>query len=158
MNKAALFTVLVFGLSSSVALAKVRDTQSPPTRTTFNPNQSNVMLNSDSSEYIGPIYSKHASTGWAILTDPTHIANSRQIIRVSGLFNGGLMLQNVKGSSQIKMVNVRFADGRTQTIKLDQSLSSAQSVIRLAVQRGELDYIVVYGTTNVGGTYRVLGS
>ena len=181
MNKPALITLLVLG-STSVALAKpalsveaqaswtasyhsgtpvVRDHHEPrfrpAYRPTFHPNASNVKLNADSSEYIGPIYSHRTTYGWAILTDPTRIEKSREIIRVSGQHKA-LMLQNVKGSSHIKMVNVRFKDGRTQTIKLEQNLSGYQPTIQLHLQKGAVDYIVVYGTTMVGSSYRVLGA
>ncbi|MEJ7598466.1 MAG: hypothetical protein WKG01_11200 [Kofleriaceae bacterium] len=182
MNKPALITMLVLG-SASVAMAKpalsleaqaswtasyhsgtpvIRDHREPtfrPPVSTFNPNQSNVKLNTDSSEYIGPIYSLRTQYdyGWAALTDPTRIEKSREIIRVSGRHKA-LMLQNVKGSSHIKMVNVRFKDGRTQTIKLERNLNSWQPSLQLPLQKGAVDYIVVYGTTTVGSSYRVLGA
>lgn len=138
MKSAALFVLLALGTAS----AETR--------------RSNVKLNATSSEYIGPIYSKHSTTGWAVLTDPTYIARSREIIRIAGRFNGGLKLENVTGSSHVTQVNIAFADGTSQTLKLDRTLTGRQSV-QLAVRRGELDYIVVYGTTSAGGTYRVLG-
>ena len=139
MKQAALLMLLAF---ASTASADTRP--------------SNVKLNATSSEYIGPIYSKHSTTGWAVLTDPTYIARSREIIRIAGRFNGGLKLENVTGSSHVTMVNIAFADGTSQTLKLDHTLTGRQAV-QLAVRRGELDYIVVYGTTAAGGTYRVLG-
>jgi len=157
MKNVALALFVALGMSTS-ALAETRDVvQSPPTRAEQRTRPSNVKLNADSSEYVGPIYSKNATTGWAVLTDPTHIERSRQIVRIAGRFNGGIKLENVTGTSSVTMVNVMFADGSTQSIKLDRTLTGRQSV-QVPVRRGELDYIVVYGVTAAGGTYRVLGS
>jgi hypothetical protein len=157
MKNAALALFVALGMSTS-ALAETRDAvQSPPTRAEQRTRPSNVKLNANSSEYIGPIYSKHTTPGWAVLTDPTHIERTRQIVRIAGRFNGGLKLENVTGSSNVTMVNVVFSDGSGQTIRVDRTLTGRQSA-QLAVRRGELDYIVVYGATAPGGTYRILGS
>ena len=123
------------------------------------PRFSNVKQNSDSSEYTGPIYtSNQRGHGWSVITDPTHIELDRQIIRVNGQFNS-LALQRMSGSSTIKMVKVRFADGRAdQTLVLNRSLSTSQSTINLAVQRAPIEYIVVYGSTPTNASYRLLGS
>lgn len=119
---------------------------------------SNVKLNSDSSEYTGPIYDMRRGFGWSTLTDPTHIEMSRQIIRLDGRF-GGLMLQNVTGTTQIKMVKIRFANGQPdQTIVLNKSLGGWSSNLFLNVQRAPIQYIVVYGTSHAGSSYRVLGA
>ena len=121
---------------------------------------SNIKLNSDSSEYIGPIYSmpRWNERAWTKLTDPTRIELTRQIVRVSGRFDA-LMLQNVTGSSSIRLVKIRFADGGSdQTIMLNQNLNSYRSTIQLNVQHRPIEYIVVYGTTNFNSSYRVLGT
>ena len=110
-----------------------------------------------SSMYEGPIYSARAKTGWSILTDPTEIRQSRQKFQLGASF-GGIALQNVSGSSHITMVDIIFADGHAQSIKLGQSLNPYQSTIPLALQDGKIDYIVVHGTTNVGSSYRLLGA
>jgi hypothetical protein len=155
MKNAALALLVALGMSTS-ALAETRDAvQSPPTRADST-RRANVKLNVDSSEYIGPIYSKHSTSGWAVLTDPTYIARSRQIVRIAGRFNGGLKLENVTGTSHVTMVNVMFADGTSQSIKLDHTLGGRRSV-QVPVRRGVLVYIVVYGTTSSDGTYRILG-
>jgi hypothetical protein len=109
------------------------------------------------SEYEGPIYSNREKTGWSVLTEPTEIRQSRQKFQLDAPFES-IALQNVKGSSHIKMVDVVFADGSSQSIKLGQTLNDWQSTIPLAVLRGKIDYIVVHGTTNVGSSYRLLGA
>jgi hypothetical protein len=121
---------------------------------------SNIKHNSDSSEYIGPIYSmpRWNERAWTKLTDPTRIELTRQIVRVSGRFDA-LMLQNVTGSSSIRLVKIRFADGGAdQTIMLNKNLNSYQSSLQLNVQHRPIEYIVVYGTTNFNSSYRVLGT
>ncbi|MEJ7596854.1 MAG: hypothetical protein WKG01_02995 [Kofleriaceae bacterium] len=118
----------------------------------------NVKLNSDSSEYTGPVFNRARGFGWSALTEPTRIEMNRQIIRLNGQF-GGLMLQQVSGNSQIKMVKIRFANGLPdQTITLNQALSRASSNLMLNVQHQPIEYIVVYGTSNAGSTYRMLGA
>jgi hypothetical protein len=119
----------------------------------------NVKHNSDSSEYIGPIYPMSRwNDGWSALTDPTRIELTRQIVRVNGRFDA-LMLQNMTGSSSIRLVKIRFKDGGLdQTIMLNQNLNNYRSSIRLDVQRRPIEYIVVYGTSSFNSTYRVLGT
>ena len=121
---------------------------------------SNIKHNSDSSEYIGPVYAMPHwnELSWAKLTDPTRIEQGRQIVRVTGRFDA-LMLQNVTGSSSIKLVKVRFADGGAdQTITLNQDLNSYRSTIQLGIEHRPISYIVVYGTSNFNSSYRVLGT
>jgi len=121
----------------------------------------NIKHNSDSSEYIGPIYSmpRWNDAGWFKLTDPTRIELTRQIFNVNGQRFDALMLQNVTGSSSIRLVKVRFSDGSPdQTITLNQNLSSYQSTVQVNVQHHPIQTFVVYGTSNFNSTYRVLGT
>jgi len=118
---------------------------------------SNIKLNTDSSEYTGPIYTRQPSYGWAALTDPTRIEMKRQIVRVNGQFSA-FMLQNVSGSSHIDLVKIMFRDGHQETVNINQDLTGWRSQTTFAVNRAPIDYIVVYGTTNGNSTYRVLGS
>ncbi|HEY5935898.1 MAG TPA: hypothetical protein VIU61_14715 [Kofleriaceae bacterium] len=121
------------------------------------PSQPTVTAEITASEYEGPIYKASATTGWSVLTEPTEIRESRQKFHLGAQFEG-IALQNVKGSSHIKMVDVVFTDGSQQSIKLGQTLNDWQSTIPLALLRGKIDYIVVHGTTNVGSSYRLLGA
>lgn len=121
------------------------------------PTQPTVTAEITASEYEGPIYHTRSSTGWSVLTEPTEIKESRQKFRLDAKFEG-IALQNVKGSSHIKAVDVVFTDGSSQSIKLGQTLNDWQSTIPLALLRGKIDYIVVHGTTNVGSSYRLLGA
>ena len=116
----------------------------------------NIQLNGTSSSYIGPVFPLRGGYGWTPMTESTQIRNTRQMITLNTSVHA-LALQATSGSSQISLVKVLFADGRTQSISVNGTLSNS-STIYLNVNQGQIQYITVYGTMTGNASYRLLGS
>ncbi|MGE0868808.1 MAG: hypothetical protein AB7P03_09605 [Kofleriaceae bacterium] len=128
----------------------------------------NSTVGANTSEYKGQIFNMpvgrnwYQRPSWFSITEPTRIDSGRQFITIgasAGRFDQ-LMLQQVAGSSYIKQVVVRFANGEEMVVRgIDQQLNrnNRNVVIDLKGQNRQIGGIVVYGSTSARSAYKVMG-
>ncbi|MGE0549463.1 MAG: hypothetical protein AB7O24_05685 [Kofleriaceae bacterium] len=128
----------------------------------------NSTVGANSSEYKGRIYSMpvnrnwYQRPSWFSLTDATRIDSGRQFITIgaqAGRFDQ-LLLQQVAGTSYIKQVLVRFANGEEMVVRgINEQLNrnNQNVVIDLKGQNRQIGSIVVYGETSARSAYKVMG-
>jgi hypothetical protein len=132
----------------------------------MHPNNNNI--GADASEYVGPrpvvtkrarYESRYSQSSWMAITAPTRIDAGRQFIRMGAELGSvnRLRLQNTAGESSISQVAIRFVDGQTQVIRVDQKLDRWNPSIALDLDGSsrQIEDIIVYGTTARGSAYQV---
>ena len=99
---------------------------------------------------------------WTTLASSAKINGTREIIRVgaqAGRFDQ-LKLETISGKTQIKLVQINFANGGSQLVQLNTTLDRNNTVATISL-KGEsraISGIVVYGSSNARGAYSILAA
>ena len=99
---------------------------------------------------------------WTTLAGSAQITGRSEFIRVgarAGAFDR-LKLQQLTGTTQIKLVQVNFSNGQSQWVRLNTTLNRHNTVasIMLDGQNRSIKSIVVYGSGNARASYAILAA
>lgn len=138
----ALITTLFLG-SSSIALAApgvVRDHRAPAPVTTA--------------------YRMPVRPAWVALSSPTKLDRGRNAIKVTNPSRySQLRLQATAGSSFIKSLTIRYADGTKQELAINKTLDPRSPMIELPVSsRASVQRVVINGSTNRRASVQLFGT
>lgn len=168
MNLKALITTFVLGSSSvaSSAVAMAHPVAAPPApvyQPTAQPIYSRPMPPQYAPGYEPTVYQPayhHHRAAWTTLGGVDRIVDGAMAFRV-GRFGeqfSTLRLQSDAGKSLIHRVLIRFADGRTQVVELNQYLNASNPTITIDLEgrARQIAKVTVIGRNARQSAYRVL--
>jgi len=120
-----------------------------------------VDLRGNLSVYEGWYGSTMSRPGYQVITQPTRIETIREGFNLgnSGLINS-IQLQAVRGTTDVSLIGVMYANGEKGFITVNQTLSRSNPVITIDLPgnaRG-ITLINVYGTSSTGSAYQMAAS
>jgi hypothetical protein len=109
-----------------------------------------------------PVQQWKHRTQWTTLASSAKIIGTKEYIRVgakAGTFDQ-LKLQTISGKTQIKKVQINFANGESQTVRLNTTLDKGNQIatIDLAGKDRAISSIIVFGSANARGSYAILAA
>jgi hypothetical protein len=110
--------------------------------------------------YQPPVYQPHYHTSWTVLGGVNRIVDGAMSFRVgrTGQQFSRLKLESEGGKSLIQRVLIQFANGRTQTIEVNQYLTASNPTIKLDLEgrTRAIAKVTVIGRNARSSAYRVL--
>lgn len=99
---------------------------------------------------------------WTTLATDAKIKGTVEYIKVgkqAGRFDQ-LKLESLSGKTQIKLVQINFANGGSQLVRLNTQLSRSNqtATINLDGQNRQISGIIVYGSSNARSAYQILAA
>jgi hypothetical protein len=170
----ALITMLVLGTSAAAFAAPARSDDAAPTmRDHRDPMPAPAPITTtapDVRDHREPLPQdkqmdrdswKHR-TQWTTLASSAKIIGTKEYVRVgakAGKFDQ-LKLQTVSGKTQIRLVQINFANGQSQTVRLNTTLDRNNTVATVSLngQHRAITSIVVYGAGNARSAYAILAA
>lgn len=119
----------------------------------------NTRIGATASAYTGPVGAASAWGYWVNLTQPTMIGRGSEQITVGaaqGRF-GTIQLVADGGGTYVKQVVVEFANGKYQTVALNQELDGRNPSLTIDLNGGKraIARIIVEGTSGYGARYSI---
>ena len=167
----ALITMLVLGTSAAAFASPASDNVSAPVfRDHRDPMPAPIQVNApDARDHREPMPQAQQDhdgwqhrTRWTTLASSAKIVGTKEYIRVgvrAGKFDQ-LKLQTVSGKTQIKLVQINFANGQSQTVRLNTTLDRNNTIATIALtgQNRAITSITVYGAGNARSSYSILAA
>lgn len=127
-----------------------------------------IILGTSAAAFAAPMHqpemqqSWRRQTAWTTLASSAKISGTVEYIKVSpraARFDQ-LKLTTLSGKTQIKLVQINFANGGSQVVRLNTQLSKSNTTatIDLTGQNRQISGIVVYGSSNARGAYQILAA
>jgi hypothetical protein len=106
------------------------------------------------------MYRLPARPAWIALSSPTQLAQGRNAIKVATPSRySQLRLQATAGSSYIKSITIRFADGTKQDLTINKTLNARSPIVELPVSsRASVQRVVIKGSTNHRASVQLFGT
>jgi dihydropteroate synthase len=106
------------------------------------------------------MYRIPARPAWIALSSPTQLAQGRNAIKVATPSRySQLRLQATAGSSYIKSITIRFADGTKQNLAINKTLDARSPMVELPVSsRASVQRVVIKGSTNRRASVQLFGT
>ena len=104
----------------------------------------------------------HHKEQWTTLASSAKINGTKEYIRVgaqAGRFDK-LELQQLSGKTQIRFVQINFANGQSQLARVNTTLdrNNTSTTISLGKQERAISSITVYGSSNARSSYAILAA
>jgi len=151
MNLKALITALVLAGTSTAALAdsNVRDHRDDTTQVSA----------PQSADIVRDHRVDHRLPRWMTIASSSQLSRGRDVITANARVSS-LKLVALKGSTTINTVTVKFANGATQKIRLDETIAPQSQPVTIALQGGTRNVvsIVLSGNSNRRASFEVLGA
>jgi len=160
MNIKTLIATLVLG-TSSVALA---DSHVGPEVRDHRDDAAVVIDHRVEAPAPAPAYDrdawKHRGPSWSTLSTNDQLVNGRTMIRLGGKTLGTLKLQATSGRTTVSQVIVKFANGRSQIVPLNQVIGNGNPSLTIDLNGGlrQVQSIQVTGSSNRRASFEILGA
>ena len=143
MNLKALITALVLAGTSTAALADpiVRDHRD------------------DTSAQVDHRGDFHKRPSWMVLASQSQLARGRDVITTNARISTVKLVAR-KGSTTIDMLTIKFANGATQKVRLNQTLAPNAQPLTIALDGGlrNVTRITVTGSSSRRASFEVFGA
>jgi len=143
MNLKAIIAALVLAGTSTAALADpgVRDHRD------------------DTTQLVRDHRDDHKRPSWMVIASSSRLTRGRDVIAANTKLSS-LKLVALNGTTTITNITIKFANGTSQKIRLDQTLAPSSQPISIALEGGRRNVtsIVLTGSSNRRAAFEVLGA
>lgn len=101
----------------------------------------------------------HKRPSWMVLASQSQLAHGRDVIATNARVSS-LKLVALKGATTIDMLTIKFANGATQKVRLNQTLAPNAAPLTIALDGGlrNVTRITVTGSSSRRASFEVLGA
>ena len=154
MNLKAIITALVLAGTSTAALAD------PVVRDHRDTNDASAQVIRDHRDQDDRDQGEmHKRPSWMVLAAQSQLAHGRDVIALSSRISS-LKLVAQKGTTRIDTLTIKFANGATQRIRLNQTLAPSAQPLTIALDGGlrNVTRITLTGSSSRRASFEVLGA